>query len=58
MAELGQTVKNSVGTGQKLATQTANSMDEINSEVTAINDAITIIDQIVFQTNILSLMQQ
>jgi len=55
MANLGQIVKNSVGTGQSLATQTASSMDEINSEVTAINDAITVIDQIAFQTNILSL---
>jgi methyl-accepting chemotaxis protein len=55
MAELGQIVKSSVGTGQELAAQTANSMDEINSEVTAISDAITVIDQIAFQTNILSL---
>jgi len=55
MAELGEIVKNSVGTGQNLATQTANSMDEINNEVTSINDAITVIDQIAFQTNILSL---
>ena len=30
-------------------------MDEINTQVNAINDAITIIDQIAFQTNILSL---
>ena len=30
-------------------------MDEINNEVTAITDAISIIDQIAFQTNILSL---
>jgi methyl-accepting chemotaxis protein len=30
-------------------------MDEINSEVTSINEAITVIDQIAFQTNILSL---
>ena len=55
MAKLGKIVKDSVGTGQHLATQTAKSMDEINSEVTAINDAITVIDQIAFQTNILSL---
>ena len=55
MAKLGKIVKNSVGTGQDLATQTANSMDEINIEVTSINDAITVIDQIAFQTNILSL---
>jgi len=55
MANLGQIVKSSVHTGQDLATQTAGSMDEINSKVTAINEAITIIDKIAFQTNILSL---
>ena len=32
-----------------------NSMDEINEKVQAINEAITVIDQIAFQTNILSL---
>ena len=41
--------------GQALASQTASSMDAINSQVIAINEAITIIDQIAFQTNILSL---
>ncbi len=55
MSNLGQTVKASVSSGQDLATQTANSMDEINSQVTSINDAINVIDQIAFQTNILSL---
>ena len=30
-------------------------MDDINSQVSAINEAITIIDQIAFQTNILSI---
>ncbi len=55
MAELGQTVRSSVTTGQDLASKTASSMDEINEKVTAINDAIDVIDQIAFQTNILSL---
>jgi len=55
MAKLGETVKLSVNSGQKLATRTAKSMDEINEKVTAINEAINIIDQIAFQTNILSL---
>ena len=55
MASLGQTVKSAVVNGQKLASKTANSMEEINVKVTAINEAITIIDQIAFQTNILSL---
>ena len=55
MANLGQTVKSAVTDGQKLAAQTAQSMDEINTEVSSINEAISIIDQIAFQTNILSL---
>ena len=45
----------SASQGEKLANQTVNSMDDINSQVSAINEAITIIDQIAFQTNILSL---
>ena len=55
MATLGQTVKKSVYSGEELASKTANSMDEINEKVQAINEAITVIDQIAFQTNILSL---
>jgi len=41
--------------GQELANQTTVAMDDINTEVSAINDAISVIDQIAFQTNILSL---
>ena len=55
MSTLGTTVKSAVTSGQNLANQTASSMDEINTQVTAINEAITVIDQIAFQTNILSL---
>ncbi|AXH11169.1 methyl-accepting chemotaxis protein [Halarcobacter bivalviorum] len=55
MAELGKTVRTSVTTGEELASKTASSMDEINEKVTSINEAITVIDQIAFQTNILSL---
>ncbi len=55
MATLGQTVKKSVYSGEELASKTAKSMDEINEKVQAINEAITVIDQIAFQTNILSL---
>ncbi|RWS45601.1 chemotaxis protein [Arcobacter suis] len=55
MSQLGNIVKGAVSGGQKLANQTATSMDDINQEVTSINEAITIIDQIAFQTNILSL---
>ena len=55
MAKLGELVKDAANKGHNLANETATSMDDINNEVTAINDAITVIDQIAFQTNILSL---
>jgi len=55
MSELGQKVKGAVSNGMTLASQTSDAMDKINNEVTAINEAITVIDQIAFQTNILSL---
>ena len=48
-------VTQSVNAGQNLANQTTSAMDKINTEVTAINEAISVIDQIAFQTNILSL---
>jgi methyl-accepting chemotaxis protein len=48
-------VKNSVDNGNRLAQATVNSMKEINSSTQAIYEAIEIIDQISFQTNILSL---
>jgi len=48
-------VTKSVQLGQELASQTTKAMDEINTEVSAINEAISVIDQIAFQTNILSL---
>ncbi|MCG3702105.1 methyl-accepting chemotaxis protein [Aliarcobacter butzleri] len=41
--------------GLNLAQKTTTAMDEINEKVSAINESITIIDQIAFQTNILSL---
>ncbi len=55
MAQLAHSVTISAKNGQELANQTANSMDEINKEVSSINEAIEVIDQIAFQTNILSL---
>jgi methyl-accepting chemotaxis protein len=55
MADYGNKVKTSITLGQDLANKTVVSMEEINSETSAINEAITIIDQIAFQTNILSL---
>ncbi|KHF07873.1 chemotaxis protein, partial [Vibrio parahaemolyticus] len=51
----GETVKSAAQTGYNLADKTTFSMDEINEKVSAINEAISIIDQIAFQTNILSL---
>jgi len=48
-------VLTSASKGQDLAHRTVTSMDEINEQVNSINEAITVIDQIAFQTNILSL---
>jgi len=55
MHKLADNVNKSAIEGEKLATQTAQSMDEINEKVTMISEAIKVIDQIAFQTNILSL---
>ena len=55
MAVLSNDVTTSATQGEKLAAQTSASMDDINTQVSAINDAIGVIDQIAFQTNILSL---
>ena len=55
MSKLASSVTNSVTKGETLANQTTEAMNEIDKEVNAINEAITVIDQIAFQTNILSL---
>ena len=55
MASYSNNVTKSANDGEKLANQTTVAMDEINTQVNLINDAISIIDQIAFQTNILSL---
>ena len=55
MSKYASEVTTSSQRGQELANQTTTAMDEINTEVTAIHEAITVIDQIAFQTNILSL---
>ena len=55
MSQYAEQVRNSSQQGQDLALKTATSMDHINEQVISINEAITIIDQIAFQTNILSL---
>jgi len=41
--------------GEVLASKTNRAMDDIDEQVKSINEAITVIDQIAFQTNILSL---
>ena len=55
MSQLASNVTKSAKNGQDLANKTAISMDDINKEVSSINVAIEVIDQIAFQTNILSL---
>ena len=55
MASYGEKVKESIKIGQDLANKTVSSMEDINKQALAINEAIDVIDQIAFQTNILSL---
>ena len=55
MASYSNNVTASVKAGEKLANETTIAMEEINSQVNSINEAISVIDQIAFQTNILSL---
>ncbi len=55
MSEIANNVTRSAQSGEEMANKTASSMDDINTKVQAINEAITVIDQIAFQTNILSL---
>ncbi|WP_428025366.1 methyl-accepting chemotaxis protein [Arcobacter sp.] len=55
MAVYSNNLIKSIGSGQALAKLTVESMNEINEQTSAIADAITVIDQIAFQTNILSL---
>jgi len=55
MSSLANEVDISVEAGQELALQTTTAMKDINTQVKSINEAISIIDQIAFQTNILSL---
>jgi methyl-accepting chemotaxis protein len=55
MSIFASELKNSANDGEKLANATNSAMDEINTQVSNINEAITVIDQIAFQTNILSL---
>jgi methyl-accepting chemotaxis protein len=55
MSTLANNVTVSANSGEMLASQTVSSMEDINNQVSSINEAITVIDQIAFQTNILSL---
>ena len=55
MQDYSAQVSDSAKKGQGMARNTAVAMDEITNQVTNINEAITVIDQIAFQTNILSL---
>jgi methyl-accepting chemotaxis protein len=55
MAGFAELLKTSSTNGEILAKETTVAMNEIDEQVAAINEAITVIDQIAFQTNILSL---
>ncbi|QDF29783.1 methyl-accepting chemotaxis protein [Halarcobacter anaerophilus] len=55
MSEYSNQVNISAKEGQKLARNTSEAMTEIEVQVNTINEAISVIDQIAFQTNILSL---
>ena len=55
MSAHAKEVTTEVQKGQVLANETTHAMDEINTQVSSISEAITVIDQIAFQTNILSL---
>jgi methyl-accepting chemotaxis protein len=55
MSGYSNELSKSIEQGQKLANSTVVSMNEINEQTQFIAEAITIIDQIAFQTNILSL---
>ncbi len=55
MSVFSNSVTKSAIDGENLANQTVKSMEDINTQVKAINEAISVIDKIAFQTNILSL---
>jgi methyl-accepting chemotaxis protein len=55
MSNISDDLNKSSVVGKDLASLTSRSMEEINNKVSAITDAISVIDQIAFQTNILSL---
>jgi len=55
MSAFANSLSQSAQNGESLANDTTKAMTEIDEQVTAINDSISVIDQIAFQTNILSL---
>jgi methyl-accepting chemotaxis protein len=55
MINHSNSVKVSLDEGKMLASDTLHAMDSINEKIVAIHEAITLIDEIAFQTNILSL---
>ena len=55
MSILSQDVTKSANLGERLANETTRAMEDINTQVNLVNEAISVIDQIAFQTNILSL---
>ena len=55
MSAYAQELNDSAKSGQELAQNTTQAMEDITKQVTFINESISIIDQIAFQTNILSL---
>ena len=55
MSSLANELNLSSNEGEKLALKTTKAMEDIDNQVNSINEAISVIDQIAFQTNILSL---
>ena len=55
MSQLSNAVDKSAQSSKEMAEKTADAMNDINMQVNQINDAISVIDKIAFQTNILSL---
>jgi len=55
MSDYATKLTSSANEGESLAKETTTAMNDINEQVNAISDAISVIDKIAFQTNILSL---
>jgi len=55
MSSISDELQEKANRGNTLANNTSKAMEEINEKINQINESITVIDQIAFQTNILSL---